>query len=103
MANQACALEPCTSGQSKNMPSVELDNTVADLCRTHSITEHLIAMTHCVFAQLDLHPEIPRESVYPEDGDSTAHETTQQDADRMRKITLALEPIRRAFGLGRID
>ena len=85
------------------MTFIHLDTTVADLYREHGIVGPFIATTHCVFAQLDLHPEIPREVVYPEDEDSTSHGTTEQDASRARKITFALKPIRRAFGLGNME
>ena len=85
------------------MSSIQLDTTVADLYRAHGIVGPFIATTHCVFAHLDLHFEIPREAVYPEDEDSRSYGLTEQDAARVRKFTFALRPVRRAFGLGNME
>ncbi|KAJ4396741.1 hypothetical protein N0V93_000963 [Gnomoniopsis smithogilvyi] len=58
---------------------------------------------YCVFGHMDLHPCFPRELVYPEDEEPVPYADDEKEIARLRKIILGLKPLRRAFGLGRVD
>ncbi|TPX11665.1 uncharacterized protein E0L32_007644 [Thyridium curvatum] len=85
------------------MCSVRLDTTLADLYREHGIKGPFIVTTHCVFGHMDLHPEFPRELMYPEDEEPVPYSNDKQEIARLRKVILGLKPVRRAVGLGDMD
>jgi hypothetical protein len=85
------------------MGSIRLDTTLADLYREHGIQGNFVFATHCVFAHLDLHPNFPRETTYPEDEEPVPHGDDEQEISRLRKVILGLKLLRRAFGLGNMD
>ncbi|RYP40286.1 hypothetical protein DL767_001829 [Monosporascus sp. MG133] len=58
---------------------------------------------YCVFAHMDLHPEFPKETVYPEDEEPVPYSDNKSEQDRLRSVILGLKPLRRAFGLGDVD
>ncbi|RYP71223.1 hypothetical protein DL771_004915 [Monosporascus sp. 5C6A] len=58
---------------------------------------------YCVFTHMDLHPEFPKETVYPEDEEPVPYSDNKSEQDRLRSIILGLKPLRRAFGLGDVD
>lgn len=82
---------------------VRLDTTLADLYRENGISGDFIVTMYCVFAHLDLHPEFPRERVYPEDEEPVPFSDDKNEQDRLRKVILGLKPLRRSFGLGDVD
>ncbi|MCJ1266244.1 hypothetical protein MMC22_006127 [Lobaria immixta] len=85
------------------MGSTRLDTTVADLYRDHGIHGRFTATTHCVFGHMDLHPQFPRETVYPEDEEPVPYGANKQEIARLKKTILGLKPVRRAFALGNMD
>lgn len=85
------------------MGSIRLDTTLADLYREHGIQGKFIFAVHCVFAHLDLHPNFPRETTYPEDEEPVPHGDDEQEISHLRKVILGLKLLRRAFGLGNMD
>lgn len=85
------------------MCSVRLDTTLADLYHEHGIKGPFIVTTHCVFGHMDLHPEFPRELMYPEDEEPVPYSNDEQEIARLRKVILGLKPVRRAVGLGDMD
>ena len=80
-----------------------LDTTLADLYRQVGIKGSFIVTMYCVFGHMDLHPEFPRELVYPEDEEPVPYSNDEQEHIKLRKIILGLKPLRRAFGLGNMD
>ncbi len=84
-------------------PLIELDTTVAELYYKHGIEGPLITSTYCSFAQMDLHPEFPRETIFPEDEEPVPHTSDETEQKRLRKIIMGLKAIRRAFVLGNMD
>ena len=52
---------------------------------------------------MDLHPEFPRETVYPEDEELVPYGANKQKIVRLKKTILGLQPVRRAFVLGNMD
>ncbi|KAI9767976.1 MAG: hypothetical protein M1840_005288 [Geoglossum simile] len=74
------------------MPLVRLDTTVADLYRNHGIHGLFLATTHGVFAHMDLHPEFPRETVYPEDEEPVPYGTNEQERAKLKKVFLGQLP-----------
>jgi hypothetical protein len=85
------------------MGSIRLDTTLADLYREHGIQGKFVFAAHCVFAHLDLHPNFPRETTYPEDEEPVPHGDDEQEISHLRKVILGLKLLRRAFGLGNMD
>ena len=85
------------------MISTRLDTTVADLYRDHGIHGRFIATTHCVFGHLDLHPELSRETVYPEDEEPVPYGGNEEELARLKRTILGLKPVRRSFALGNMD
>jgi hypothetical protein len=85
-------------------PLVELDHTVAELYRKHGIRGPFITTTHCAFAQMDPHPEWPREATFPEDEEPIPYgDDDEEEKNRLRRIILGLKPVRRALALGDMD
>ena len=84
-------------------PRVRLDTTLADLYRENGISGDFLVTMYCVFGHLDLHPEFPRETLYPEDEEPVPFSDNKDEQDRLRKVILGLKPLRRAFGLGDVD
>jgi hypothetical protein len=85
------------------MPLVRLDTTVADLYRNHGIHGPFLATILPVFAHMDLHPEFPRETVYPEDAEPAPYNENEQEIAKLRKFFLDLKSVKRAFALGNMD
>ncbi|KAL8777330.1 MAG: hypothetical protein Q9213_007910 [Squamulea squamosa] len=85
------------------MPPIHLDTTLADLYHEHGITGRFVATTHCVFGHLDLDPEWPRETVYPEDEEPVPYGSDERELSQLKKIILGLKPLRRAWGLGNME
>lgn len=85
-------------------PLIKLDTTLADIYEETGIEGPFIVTMYCVFGHLDLHPEFPRELVYPEDEEPVPYNPSdQKQIERLRKVILGLKPLRRAFGLGNMD
>ncbi|KAK3996163.1 hypothetical protein QBC44DRAFT_318299 [Cladorrhinum sp. PSN332] len=84
-------------------PVIRLDTTLADLYRQHGIKGDFVVTTHCVFGHLDLHPNFPREIVYPEDEEPVPYSDDEAEKSRLRSIILGMKPLRRVFGVGNID
>ena len=85
------------------MPTIRLDTTLADLYRDHGIHGSFTTSTHCVFAHMDLHPNFPREAVFPEDEEPVPYGADEQEIARLKKIILGLKAVKRAFVLGNMD
>jgi predicted ATP-grasp superfamily ATP-dependent carboligase len=85
------------------MAFVQLDTTLADLYHAHGISGLFIATMHCVFGHLDLDPEWPRETVYPVDGDPVPYGSDEREISQLKKTTLGLKPLQRAWGLGNME
>lgn len=85
------------------MAFVQLDTTLADLYHAHGIPGLFIATTHCVFGHLDLDPEWPRETVYPEDEEPVPYGSDEREISQLKKTILGLKPLRRAWGLGNME
>lgn len=84
--------------------TIRLDTTVADLYRECGIRGPFVATMYCVFGHMDLHPSFAREVVYPEDAEPVPYAADDTAAmARLRRVILRLKPLRRAFGLGRMD
>jgi hypothetical protein len=66
------------------LPLVRLDTTIADLYHNHGIHGPFLATIHVVFAHMDLHPEFPRETVYPEDEEPVAYGANEKEIDKLR-------------------
>ena len=85
------------------MYPIQLDSTLADLYRKHGIQGPFFTSTYCVFGHMDLHPEFPRETIYPEDEEPVPYSSDEDERARLRKIILGLKPLKRAFVLGDMD
>ncbi|CEJ79789.1 hypothetical protein VHEMI00008 [[Torrubiella] hemipterigena] len=85
------------------MAKITLDTTLADLYREHGIKGPFITTTHCVFGHMDLHPEIPRELVFPEDEEPVPYSDDENEKARLRQIILNYKPLRRVFGVGDME
>jgi ATP-grasp domain len=85
------------------MPLVRLDTTVADLYRNHGIHGPFIAITQPVFANIDLHPEFPRELIYPEDEEPFLSDESEDEIAKLRATVFDLKPIKRVLPLGNMD
>ncbi|KAK9782645.1 putative ATP-grasp domain-containing protein [Seiridium cardinale] len=85
------------------MGTVQLDTTLGELYRDHGIKGPFIVTMYCVFGHLDLHPNFPRELVYPEDEEPVPFSEDAKEQDRLKRIILGLKPLRRAFGLGNME
>lgn len=85
------------------MAKITLDTTLADLYREHGIEGPFITTTHCVFGHMDLHPEIPRELVFPEDEEPVPYSDDENEKARLRQIILNYKPLRRVFGVGDME
>lgn len=85
------------------MAKITLDTTLADLYREHGIKGPFITTTHCVFGHMDLHAEIPRELVFPEDEEPVPYKDDENEKARLRQIILNYKPLRRVFGVGDME
>ncbi|KAI9787513.1 MAG: hypothetical protein M1839_000043 [Geoglossum umbratile] len=85
------------------LPLTRLDTTIADLYRNHGIHGPFLTTIQAVFAHMDLHPEFPRETVYPEDEEPVAYDANEKEIDSLRKVFLDLKSVKRAFPLGNMD
>ena len=81
------------------MQSIKLDDTIANLYRKHGIESRFIAYMHCVYAHMDLHPEFPHETVYPEDEEPFPYSGDEEEKAQLRKIVLGVKPLKRVFVL----
>ncbi|KAJ9616566.1 hypothetical protein H2200_000285 [Cladophialophora chaetospira] len=84
-------------------PMIELDTTVADLYQEHGIKGPFITSAYCSFALMDLHPEFPRETTFPEDEEPVPYSTDEKERSRLRKMILGLKGVRRVFVVGNMD
>ncbi|ORY61574.1 uncharacterized protein BCR38DRAFT_459420 [Pseudomassariella vexata] len=85
------------------MATIRLDTTLADLYRANGIEGPFIVTMYCVFGHMDLHPEFPRELVYPEDEEPVPYANDEKEIAHLRRVILGLKPLRRAFGLGDME
>lgn len=83
--------------------TVQLDTTLAELYRRYGIDGRFIVTMYCVFGRLDLHPNFPRELVWPEDEEPVPFSDDAAEQARLRRIILGLKPLRRAWGLGPME